>query len=203
MFHYLLLAVTLEIKGSKIARFESRRLINRAGQAALVEWYARQYSYVQLLRQRQQIPLWSLIENVVDHLNGIYQPGSHDVQRGVWLVIVDRHPHSPHFSAFLQVFESAAPLIAAGPIRIPDMQLLQVDRLQLQISQARFRAADDVLVRKYLFDADARTGGPQLILRRNFRGHVKFVIGLTDDLPYQLFAMAFPIRERCIDEIQT
>ena len=116
-------------------------------------------------------------------------------------MIVDGHAHCAHLAAGLQILKGAAPLVAREPFGVPDVQLLQVDGVQLQVAQALFGAADDVVVREHAFNADARLRWPHQILGRHFRGDVDALLGLVNDLANQLLAVPVAISQRRVDEV--
>ena len=118
-------------------------------------------------------------------------------------MIVDRNPDGPRFAGRLQILQGAPPFVAADPLRIPDMQLLQIDLLQLQVPQARVGALHHVVVRKDLADPDSRTRRPDLILRRHFGRHVHAMWRILHHAAHQLLAVAISVSERGVDEIQS
>jgi hypothetical protein len=82
VLHDLLLAIgAAEIILAEIASREGGLFGNRAGQRTFVQRDARQDADIHFLRQRQHARFRGLIENVVDHLNGIDQAGAHDGER--------------------------------------------------------------------------------------------------------------------------
>src|SRR6266850_448821 len=116
-------------------------------------------------------------------------------------MIVKRHTNCAHLPCRLQFLERPAPFIALEPFRIPHVQLLEIERVHFQIAQAVFRATQNVLIRKYAFDSDARLRGPHAILWRYLGGKMDSVPAFPNRFSDQLLAMAIAISQRGIDKI--
>ena len=198
----LLLAVAAEILGAEFGGIEDGVFGDGAGEAAFIEGDAGEHADVEIAAEREEVFLRALIEDVIDDLHGVDEAGADDAQGGIGLMIVDGDADGADFAGFLQILEGAAPFVAVEPFGIPDVQLLEVDGFEAEIAEAGFGAADDVVVGENFSDADARLGGPEHVLRRDFGGDVDFAGGVADDLTDQAFAMAVAIGERGVDEIQ-
>ena len=90
----------------------------------------------------EQFCFGRLIENVVDYLDGIHQAGFDQRDGGIRLMIVDRNAEVVNLARRFQVFDGALPFIAAQPIGIPDVKLLQI-----QYGRPRFLSVVSVEVR--------------------------------------------------------
>src|SRR5580698_2759774 len=89
------------------------------------------------------------------------------------------------------------------PVGIPDMELLQIDAVHLQVPQAVLRTANYVFVREDLFYTDARLGRPLLVQRRDLGGDVDSLFRLARNAAHQLFAVAVAIGQRRVDEVDS
>src|ERR1700722_20953901 len=106
---------------------------------------------------------------------------------------VDRDSEGPHLPLRLQIFESAPPLLAIGPLWVPGMKLLHIETLESQIFQTLFGRAHDVIAGKCLSDSNARGRGPDPVLRRHLRRHVNPSRRFTDHFADQFFAVSFAV----------
>jgi hypothetical protein len=146
--------------------------------------------------------LGRLVEDVVDHLHRVDDAGFDKLERRIGLMVVDRDSDGADFAAALQILERAAPLVAGNPFRVPDMQLLQIDGLHLQVAQALFGASNDVVVGKDLPDRDARARGPELVLRRRLGRDENLAGRFAHHPAHQFLAVAVAIGQRRVDEVQ-
>src|SRR5690242_1570052 len=202
MLYDLFLVVAPEIECPEILRIESDGLRDRSRETALIQRHAREHSNIHALRGGKQVLLRALIEDAVDYLHRVYQAGIDDLQRGIRIVIVDGNTDSAHLPGFLEVLESPPPLVPVDPLGTPDVELLQVDRLQAEVAQALISALENVVVGKYLFDADAAARWPLLVLRRHFGGYEDLLLRVAHYAADQLLTMPIAICKRRVDEIE-
>ena len=80
--------------------------------------------------------LGSLVENIVNHLDRIDQPGAKGLERGIGFVLANGNAEAADLAAFLQFLNRAAPVLSLRPRIRPHMELLQIDLLAFQIAQA-------------------------------------------------------------------
>src|SRR5918999_5557407 len=144
----LLLAVAVEVAGAEVALGELAVGVDRAGQAALVERHPREHADVVLLDCGEQLVLRALVEDVVDHLDGVGEAGAHELQGGGRLVVVDRDPEVADLALLLERVDRLAPVALLEPVVVPDVELLHVDRLEPEVAQAHLRALADVRARE-------------------------------------------------------
>ncbi len=123
-----------------------------------------------LLAKREQVQFRSLVKDVVNHLYAVDEAGLDDGQGAIRLMVVDGDSKVADLAGSLQVFNGATPVIALQPLRVPYMELLQVNALHAKVAEALFRAGHRVFVREYIVDHMSGTGGPHLILGRNLGG---------------------------------
>jgi hypothetical protein len=121
-------------------------------------------------------------------------PFPDNFERRIRLIVVDRDTHAANLARALQLFQGPAPLVASDPLRIPDVQLLQIDGLEAQVLETLLGREQDVLIGEDLLDADTRLRGPQVVLRRDLGGDVDAAAGIANYLPHQLLAVPLTIR---------
>src|SRR4051812_10849296 len=92
------LSLPAEILIAKIVRRELGIRPDLAGEAALVKWNARNHSDIVLPAIREQLVFGRLIEDVVDHLHAIDQPGGEAFQTVSGLMVIDRDADGAHFA---------------------------------------------------------------------------------------------------------
>ena len=201
VLRHLLLSVAAEIKVAEIAFGENCVFVNAAGERPFVQRHAGEDADIVVDAGGKQILLRRLIEDVVDHLHGIDQARLNDAEPRIRFMVIEGHSEGPNLSLPLQIFEGAAPFVATGPLRVPDVKLEQVDDLETQIFQAVFRRANDVVAGKSFFDADSGGRGPPAVLRWNFGGDINLARRFTGHATDQFLTVSVAVDERGVDEI--
>ena len=91
---------------------------------------------------------------LTDPMTAIATSGAGDAIAGVAAaekIANDGNTKIPDFAVLLQFTDSLFPLILIRPFIIPDMELLQIDIIPFQITQAAFRHRDNMVRRKSFF----------------------------------------------------
>src|SRR5262245_43720908 len=101
-----------------------------------------------------------------------------------------------------QLHQRVDPFALVRPVVVPDVQLLEVDRLDAQVAEALLRAFDDVVVGENLTEWNIARG-PFAVLRRNFRGDVDPLLARARDLADQSLAMPVAVGQRGVNEVQS
>src|SRR5262245_49055635 len=104
-------------------------------------------------------------------------------------MIVDRDSCKSDLARAFQVFKCFLPFVAREPAGIPDMELLQVDRIDVEVAKALFRRFHDVVVGEHIFDPAAWRRRPDSILRRHLRRYQDPSGSCFYDTANELFAM--------------
>ncbi len=78
-----------EVVVAPIAIGPACRFGERAGQRTLVERHTGDHADVQLLAEREQLVLWRLVKDVIDHLDGIDVAGAQGFERVPRLPAID------------------------------------------------------------------------------------------------------------------
>src|SRR5579875_3832089 len=90
----------------------------------------------------------ALIEYVVNDLDSVQQPALDGFERRIRFVLRNRDAEKTNLARSAQVFDGALPFFGVRPRICPDMKLLQVDLLSVQVPKALVSAIDDVVVGK-------------------------------------------------------
>src|SRR5262249_44089503 len=127
--------ISAEIPVAEVAFGEADVLGEVTTQRAFVEWDAGENADVELLCEREQSAPGSLVEDVVNHLNGIDQASFADAEDAIGVVLGGGNAGETDLAGAAEVFEGAAPFVARGPIGAPDVELQQVDGIELQVAE--------------------------------------------------------------------
>src|SRR5262249_6124917 len=108
-------------------------LVQGARQCSLIEGDACDNGDLPLAAEGKKLVLWVLVEDVVDNLDCIDQPGPDRLKHVGRLPPVNANPDSPDQSLSLEVIHCTLPPFVTGPRIFPDVELLQVDRGDAQV----------------------------------------------------------------------
>src|SRR5262249_38339399 len=111
-----------------------------------VERHARDDADVQLLTDRVKLLFRRLLEDVVDYLDGVDMALAQCLDGVPRLVIVEREAKIANLALFAQLQQRVDPFAFIGPVVVPDVELLEVDRLDAEVPQALLRAFYYVIV---------------------------------------------------------
>ncbi len=155
-----------------------------------------------LFCDRKQIIFGSLVEDVVDHLYRVDESGGNDIERRIGLVVIDGHSGEADLAVALQIFKRPFPFIAVNPARVPDVQLLKVDRVDAQIPETLLGRANDIVIGEHVGNVRSRRCRPDSILGRYLCRDVHATRSILDDLTDEHFAMPVAIGEGRVDKVQ-
>src|SRR5687767_2718526 len=117
-----------------------------------------------------------LIENIVDNLDRINEVCLECIQRVVGLPSVNTDPEKPDLAIVLQFFKCFFPLISIRPTVFPNIELLEIDTICVQVPKTFFSELDNMIVRKTIFQGIMRFAWPLKILGWNFSRAVESFI---------------------------
>jgi hypothetical protein len=200
-FPDLALARAGEVIIPEVAFRERRLRPDRAGQRALVERHSHNHADARRLDGGEECVLGALVEDVVDHLNGVDEPRLDEPDRVLGLVVVDRDTEEADLPLALQSLDRVEPVALAHPLVGPDVELLDVDRLETEVLQAALGAGHDPVGREDLLWAQAGPGRPLHVLRRDLAGDVDRRGRLAHGGADQLLAVAVTVRVGGVEEV--
>ena len=132
-FPDLALALAGEVAVPEVAFRERRLGPDGAGQRALVERHSHDHADARRLDGGEERVLGALVEDVVDHLDGVDEPRLDEPDRVLGLVVVDRDAEEADLSLALQSLDRVEPVALVHPLVGPDVELLDVDRLETEV----------------------------------------------------------------------
>src|SRR5262245_53416599 len=121
---HLALALAGEVAVPEVALRERRLGPDGTRQRALAERHPHDHAYTRRFDRGEERVLGALVEDVVDHLNGVDDPRLDEPDRVVRLVVVDRDAEEPDLPVALEPFDSVEPVALSDPLVRPDVQLL-------------------------------------------------------------------------------
>ena len=200
--HRLPQPLALKVLPTPIASRKHRVLTKRAGQATLVEGAASDDPDTVLLRKREQPEGRALIEEVEDDLEGIDPSRPDQVERRVRLVVVQRHAQGADLPGQLEIMQRVDPLGLGEPGWGPDVELLKIEEVAVEVLQALLGAGDDPVPGKDLADRRVVPGGPLAVLRRDLGRDRDGAANahFADRFGDQALAVAVAVRERRVEE---
>jgi hypothetical protein len=151
----------------------------------------------------EQLVVRALVEDVVDDLDRVDVAGAHEREGGLRLVVVDRHAEEADLALLLERLDGLEPVALPEPVVVPDVELLDVDRLEAEVAQARLGPGADVVARERRVGVRAGRGGPAPVLRRDLRRHVDGLGPVPDRAAHELLRVAVAVGERRVDEGQS
>src|SRR5262249_22771892 len=153
-----------KIDVSPIALRPCRRRRQRARQAPLVKRHARDDRDVVCVAVRKEGVFRRLIEDVVDDLHAVHDPGLEGVQHVRRLPSVHADAECSYQALFLELLGRPLPSFIVRPCVIPDVELLEIDRLGAEILETLLRELADMVWWKHVGDWGLRLPGPREIL---------------------------------------
>src|SRR3989304_2329566 len=139
---------------SGLDRMNARASLDSAGRGALVEWDAGDHGHLQIAAYREQPVLGGLVEDVVDHLDGIDQTGAQRPDPVFGFPAVQTETRRLDKSLALDVIDPALPALGPVPTVVPDVELDQVDLWEAEVLETGFRKAPDVIAGKDVTQAE-------------------------------------------------
>src|SRR5439155_5242373 len=115
-----------EVAAAKIPLGPGGLLGQRAGEASLIEWHARDHRDVELAAEREELVLRGLIEDVVDHLHRVDDSGTQRFESIPRLPAVETDADGSNQSLSLEIQHRALPPLVVGPRILPYVELHQV-----------------------------------------------------------------------------
>jgi hypothetical protein len=116
-------------------------------------------------------------------------------------VIVDRDAEGSDLALGLERLDRLAPVALLDPAVVPDVELLDVDRLQPEVAKAALGAAPDPLAREGVLRGGVVRRGPALVLGWHLRRHVDPLVVLAHDLSHELLAVSGAVGQGRVDEV--
>src|SRR5262245_9216824 len=191
-----------EVGIAPVAIWPSRIWTERAGEASLVEWDARNHRDAAAFAGGEQHVLCGLIEHVVDDLHRIDESRLQRAQHVFWFPTIDADPERADLSRLFQLPYGAAPAVCVRPRVVPDVELLQIERVDPKVAERRIGVPDDVLVRKHLVCGARGPTWPSAVLRRNLGCDHELDLAMSaQQIAEEPFAVSLAIRRRGIKEI--
>src|ERR1041384_7531083 len=135
------LAVPAEIVVPEIPLRKHCRRGDGPRQAPFVQRHARDHADVVLLTVREQQVLRGLLEDVVNHLEGVDESRGCGRQPVFRLAVIDRYSEVSIFPSLFYLPEASLPLLQSSPAIVPDMKLLEVETIDTEIAEAFFGCA--------------------------------------------------------------
>src|ERR1700674_783905 len=173
-----------------------------AGKRAFIERDARDYRDVLFAARGKELVLRILIENVVNHLNGVRDALAHGTNAIPGVPAVHADADSANFAAFAKFFNGARETRIVEPTVLPGMKLDEVERFDADILQALAQVFLDVIRRIGFVERKFAAAGPAAVFRRNLGRSVKFLAWIfAQDLSEQLLAVAISVSPGGVGEI--
>jgi|GEM_PF-6788299 len=142
---YFPFALPPEILVAPVARRKGRIRPDGAGQRALVKRDTGKDTHIVRPAGGKQAVFGRLVEDVVDRLHGVYLSRFHKGNRPVRFVLADGNPEIGDLALLLESLKGGIPFILTGPLRIPHMQLDQVDTIHPQVPQRLLHTRVDIV----------------------------------------------------------
>jgi hypothetical protein len=145
------------------------------------------------------------IVDVVDRLRALDQRILEQLERGLGAMVIDRDAPVQDLSLALEALHAPArlgPLVRLEPEVVPDVELLQLERLDAEVAQRLLDAVDHVTRGEGARDGRGRLRRPLVVHRRHLRGDDEPVAPLVarDDLAQQPLAVTVSVGERRVEE---
>ena len=143
-----------------------------------------------------------LVEDVVDDLHAVDEPRVERPNDVGGLPAVDADAPAADQALASQVVECALPAVVGRPSVAPGVQLLQVDRVDAEVLEARLGVRADVVRREDVVEGAVVELDPALVLRRDFRRGVQPAVAVrADRLGEQPLAVSGAVRPGRIEEV--
>src|SRR5262249_39789459 len=123
---------------------------DRTREAALVEGDAGEDAEAVGLAGREQLVRRARVEDVVEDLHRVEDPGRGRAQGRGRVVLADRDPDEARLARALQAEERVLPAVLVEELVLPDVELEKVDRLRAEVPKALLARAHDVVGREDL-----------------------------------------------------
>jgi hypothetical protein len=107
---------------------------NMPGETAFIEGDADDHADIVAGACREQFLFGRLFEDVVDHLHTVDDAAINEFQRVVRPIVVDRYAEQADFAVTLQSLDRLQPVAAINPFVRPDVELLDIDRLDAEVA---------------------------------------------------------------------
>src|SRR5512134_3048638 len=117
-------------------------------------------------------------------------------------MVVNGDSEVTDLAIFLQFCDGILPFCLVAPLVAPDMELLDVDRLQCEVPEGAFSRSDDVVVWERIPERGSRAGGPPLVFRGDLACHRYPLLPLLHEPPYQHLAVSVAVDQGRVDEVQ-
>jgi len=202
--HRPLQAVSRKIAVANITLFPARRRREIPCQRALIKRDAYDHAHTMLDRNRKELRLRLLLENVVDHLHRIEPAISHQIDQGVLIVLGSADADAAKLSFVLEFAKGLQSRRLSVPGARPGVKLDDVDAIGLKVAKTPLQPLAKVRLGISIFDAVVGTGRPVSRRRWDFGGDVDaLTFSLMKDLCNRALASPIAVSLSRIDEIAT
>ena len=137
MVLHRLLALAAEVVIAEVTLGELAIRCDVAGEPALVQSHAHDHADVVLAHGGEEPVHGRLVEDVVDHLDGVGPPALDDPQRTLGLVVVDRYPEEANLALLPEGLDGLLPVALVEPLVAPHVELLDVEGLEPRFCRLR------------------------------------------------------------------
>ena len=137
-----------EVHGPPVALGEFRFQRHLSTQAAFVERDSRDYTDIQFLAKWKKIVLGRLIENIVDYLHCIYQPGVQSLEAVVGFPAIEAEAEVTDHSVTFESLDRTAEFRQVCPRIVPDVKLQEIDGIDAQFFPNEVGVLENMVRRK-------------------------------------------------------
>src|SRR5918998_3284031 len=183
-------AVAPEVVVPEVALVEGCIRRDTSGQGTLVERNPDYDPDAVLLTDGQQPVLRALVEDVVDHLHRVDHARLDEPDGVLGLVVVYGDAEKADLAVPLEFVDGLQPVPASDPVVLPNVELLHVQGVEPEVSQALLGALPDVVPGEHLPHRNAVGGRPDPVFRRDLRGDVYPLAALREDLAHEALALS-------------